>query len=134
MPDERIGGSETITVMPPDGSQLRQGDTAETLTPVVLRELLATQRGLQDEAKATTNVLNTMATSLAEIKVRIEPVVSLQKDITAHENRLTKVEQQAMDNRDAADRSFKMVLSFLGIGATVTAVVLAWILSHVTWK
>ena len=137
--DPRIGGADTIPILPPEtqrasgGRRVNDKSDVELLTPVVLRELLVTMRGLQDDAKATTSVLTTMAVALGEIRVRIEPVVALQKDITTHENRITKVEQQASDNREASDKSFRLLLSLFGAITAIGGVILAYVLAHVKW-
>lgn len=122
--DPRIGGRDTIEIL--EGTVM----PSEDITAAVVREVMRTQQGLQEEARATTAALNTIAQKVTEISVRIEPVGVLQDRILNQESRLTKVEQAHVDALSQSDRQFRFMLASFGIAGSIAVAILMYLLTH----
>lgn len=128
--DQRIGGTDSYEIMGPE-EQRRM--PAQELNAVVLREVLQSQRALTEEAKATTQALNTIANKVSEISVRIEPLTALQTALNQHENRLTKLETTGDDGKAYAERGFRILLALWATVTGIGSIVFTYVLTHAHW-
>jgi hypothetical protein len=145
---DRIGDHTTIPVSPvvlevPERRRYVPPTSEEGR--LIIGQLLETQKAMQEEARATTVVLQQIALKMEEIKVRVEPIQSMQATNQAFSDRLLKAEmridtqkvefdRQLREQEHEANKRQRFVLSIIGGLFTFGGLILTYVLSHLKWQ
>jgi len=144
--DVRIGDYHTVPVVLELGERRKNkmplGTAEGTL---IVNQLLDTQKAMQEEARATTVVLQQIAVDMKEIKVRMEPIAGIQATNQAFSDRMLKLEMEVaaqkiefarqleVQNVEAARRQ-RFILQIIGAITTFVGIMLSYALPHIKWK